>query len=104
MKPGLNADVDAPAKEPEKQLYEVLPEVEVKAGEGGQIFGSKHGYKIPGAQATDTAEDIEISKQSAAQTDKTTEKKGTASQAPTAGDKQGKKPDKKDKTKYKVKF
>ena len=38
----------APA-EPEKQLYEVLPEVNLESKDG-QIFGSKHGYQIPGAQ------------------------------------------------------
>ena len=43
-KPGL---LPTEAAEPEKQLYEVLQEVEVSAKDG-QIFGSKHGYQMPG--------------------------------------------------------
>jgi len=43
-KPGLMPTEPA---EPEKHLYEVLKEVEV-SGKDGQIFGSKHGYQIPG--------------------------------------------------------
>ena len=48
-KPGLAKEPDA-AEEPEKQLYEVLPEVNLAQKEG-QLFGSKVGYQIPGAMA-----------------------------------------------------
>ena len=40
-KPGLSAP--EAEKEDEKQLYEVLPEVNLQ-GQDGQIFGSKVGY------------------------------------------------------------
>ena len=48
-KPGLV--VEAAPAEPEKQLYEVLPEVEMAAAGKDGIFGSKHGYVIPGSSA-----------------------------------------------------
>jgi len=48
-KPGLAQEAAE-----EKQLYEVLPEVNMQAADG-QIFGSKHGYQIPGAAAATAA-------------------------------------------------
>ena len=49
-KPGLLAKEPVAVDEPEKQLYEVLPEVNLDQKDG-QLFGSKVGYQIPSTTA-----------------------------------------------------
>ncbi len=101
-KPGIVAEGEKEAAE-EKQLYEVLPEVDAQTKDG-QIFGSKVAYVLNGDSAAEGAEpDVQLSKHAGSDA-KDAGEAGTKSTV--AGDKPSKKPEKKDKdkSKYKIKF